>query len=301
MLKNVIDFVRSRTDLTRDNALREINFAWKELWNSDDLPNSVFELSVTPLDDNARISLPHYVGEIRGAKQSTWGRERVILHTPRPWYQDDVYAQSPFVWRILGTSPLLTSVTNASTVTLTFDKPVTERTIITLLGPNDNGGTVRDQITFEIADTTHESTERFTDFQSITKDLLTPANLKVTDANNREIAIIPNDAYEAKNTIVQITDKCFKICNWCRCFDVLYKKTTPILFYDETAVPFEEVLMAKTLEWIALPKDGQEQKAAMFADKARNLLVQFNGNEVGVDHKLDVGRNRMPTLYHGYL
>jgi hypothetical protein len=59
--------------------------------------------------------------------------------------------------------------------------------------------------------------------------------------------------------------------------------------------------MAKTLEWISMPKDGQEQKTAMFADKARNLLTQFNGNDVGIDHKMDIARCKFPSLYFGHV
>ena len=301
MLKDVLDFVRARTDLAREDALREVNYAWKELWNADDLPNSVFEIAVAPVDNNARISLPWFVGDIRGVKMNTWGRERIHLQTPRPWYQDDTYAQSPYTWKILGTSPLVHAVSNASTLTLRFNEAVTARTTVSLLGPNDNGALVRDQVIFEIGDTEHESVQRYTDLSTITKDTITPANLTVFDANDTEIAIVPNDGFEAKNTIAQITDKCFKICNWCRCFDVLFKKVTPYLYYDETPVPFEEVLMAKTLEWITLPKDGQEEKAVMFGDKARNLLVQRNANETGVDKKLDVGRGHFASLYYGHI
>jgi len=301
MLKDVIDFIRSRTDLTRTDALREINFAWKEIWNSDDLPNSIFEISVAPIDNNARISLPYYVGEIRAVKQKTWGKERIHLNTPRPYYQDDSYFQSPYKWRILGTSPVLTSVVNTTTITLTFDQPVTAQVIVSLIGPNDRGAGVREQVTFEIGDTTHESVNRYSDFEAISKNTITDNDLRVLAADDSVLAIVPNNAFEAANTIVQITDDCFKICNFCRCFDILYKKPAPYLHYDETPVAYQEVLMAKTMEWIMLPKDGQEQKADLFAGKASAMLKGFHYNEQSVEKKLDVGRSHMETLYYGKL
>lgn len=297
MLKDIINFVRSRTDLNREGALREINYAWKEIWNSDDLPNSVFEISVRPLDDNARISLPWYVGEIRGAKQNTYGRERIVLNTPRPWYQDQQYYQSIFLWRLLGTTPLKQSITNASTLTLKFNDPVIETTTATLLGPDDNGTQVREQVVFKVGESEKETVKRFTDLDTAAKDILTPSDLRLIDANGIDIGFIPNSAFEAKNFVVQITDKAFKVCNFCRCFDILYKKACPYLFYDETPVPFEEVIMTKTMEWIMLPKEDQDKKAQLFSDKSRTLLTAYNHNEVSIEKRLDIGRSGFETQY----
>lgn len=300
MLKDVIDFVVARTQMNRVDALREINHAWREIWNSDDLPDSVFEITLTPVDNNSRISLPWYVGKLRGVKQNYgWGRTRVELNTPRPYYQDDVYIQSPFTWRVLGTTPLIRSIINATTVDLTFTEPVTEQVVATLIGPNDNGNQVRELITFPVGETTLRSVNRYKDLLTATKDTITNTDLIITDASSNELARVPNGEFEARNTIVQITDKCFAICNWCRCFDVLYKRATPYLYFDETPIPFQEVLMTKTMEWILLPKDGKEQQTIMHGTKSRELLSQFNADERGVAKKIDVGENNYLTRYWG--
>jgi hypothetical protein len=73
------------------------------------------------------------------------------------------------------------------------------------------------------------------------------------------------------------------------------------LYYDDTTILYEEVLMAKTLEWMTLPKDGQEKKATLYSEKAATLLAQFNTNEASTEKKLDVGQNLYTTLYRGYL
>ena len=296
MLKDVIDFVLSRTSLTRADALREINYAWREIYTTDDLPNSVFEITVEPIDNNARISLPWFVGEIRGVKLN---RFRVLLNTPRPWYQDSEYAQSPYIWRLLGTSPLTKTIVNATTLDLTFTEPVTAQVVVTLIGPNDNGTQVKEQITFAIGDTIKRTTQRFVDLVAATKDIITATDLLIINSINEEIGKVPNSAYEAKNQVIQITDKCFVVCSFCRCFDILYKRVTPVLVHDETPVPFEEVLMAKTMEWIMLPKDGQENKAVMFGTKSRELLTQYNSNERSTEHKLDIATSKFETRYYG--
>lgn len=301
MLKDVVDFVLSRTGFpTREQALREINFAWVEIWNSDDLPNSLFEMSVQPFDNTARISLPHFVGQLRGVKLNA-GRIRVDLMTPRPYYQDDTYFQSPYVWRILGVSPIATAITNATTLNLSISEAEDIAFTATLIGPTDNAAEDSETVTFEIGDTEKQTVKRFTDLTSVTKSALTKSNLVIQGANDEEFGFVANNEYEARNTIVQITDKCFKICNNCRCFDVLFKKPAPILYNENAVIPFEEVLMTKTLEWIALPKDGQEQKAILFGEKAKTLLTGFNNDGGSVEKRMDLGRNKFTTRYYGHL
>lgn len=302
MLKDVIDFVISRTNMTRADALREINYAWDEIWNSDDLPDSLFEITLTPANNNALLSLPWYVGKLRGVKQNFGvARNRIELNTPRPYYQDETYAQSPFVWRVLGTSPLVKTITNATTIDLTFTEPVTEVVTATLIGPNDNGSNVREQLVFDVGDTTKRSESRFVDLTSVAKDIITDTDMEVLDANAARLAFVPNSAFDARNTIAQVTDKCFKVCNWCRCFDILYKKATPYLYFDETPVPMQGVLMTKTMEWILLPKDGKKEQTIMHGTKARELLTQFNADERGVAKRMDVGDSPFVTSYSGKL
>lgn len=302
MLKDVLDFIMSRTQLPRETALREINYAWKELWETDDLPNSLFEVTVQPVDSNAIISLPYYIGMIRGVKQNVVGRERIALNTPRPYYQDETYALMPWRWRILGTSPVNKSILNATTVDLTFDQPCTEQVTVTLMGPDDRGEEVREQIVFEVGDTSKESTKRYSDFSQISKDIYTSNNLRVIDAAGEEIGFVPNAAYEARYTVVQITDQCNRVQNWCRCFDILYKKVCPRLYFDEQPVSgLENVLMTKTLEWITMPKEGELELAGAYGEKARTLLTAANNNEQSIEHKMDIAHTKYETRYWGYL
>lgn len=300
MLKTVIDFITSRTALNRADALREINYAWKEIWSSDDMPDSLFEVTVLVDVATSRVSLPWYVGEIRGVRMNTFG-PRVVLNTPRPAYQDESYILSPYTWRILGSSPLNSSITNATTLDVSFVEPVSETVIVSLIGPNDNGTDVREQLTFKAGEKIHRSIQRFTDLSALTKDKITQTDMVVVNLDGTTIASVPNSQFEARVKVVQITDKNFIVCNNCRCYDILYKKVTPYLYFDETYVPFEESLMAKTMEWILLPKDGQNDKANAFGEKARNLLVQFNGNERSTEHKMDLGVNKFNSNYRGLI
>lgn len=288
-LKTVIDFVASRTDLTnRADLLREINFAWDEIWNSDDLPNSLFEITMKAADDDsARITLPFFVGKIRAVKSNN--RERVTLNTPRPYYHDETYTQSPFTHRILGVSPLSKSITNATRLKFTIPVANPAQFKVTVIGPDDNAAEVRDQIIFPVGSKEVWTTRQYTDSNSITKDILTDWNVRILGANGEDFGVIPNLDFAARNTVVQISDKCNKCCTSCYCFDVLYKKTTPVLYYDEQMVPYPDVLMVKTLEWITLPKDGQERKAVLYSDKTKQLRGNFNKDDGGITHVLDVG------------
>lgn len=300
MLKDVIAFVKSRSGETdRDTILREINFAWNEIWTADDLPNSLFEITVEPLDNLARISLPWFVGTIRGVKQG-FGRTRIHLNTPRPYYQDAEYGQSPWTWRILGSNSLKTTITNATTLTLTIDQAEASAFSVTLIGPTDLAQEHREVITFAAGEVSKETSARFTDC-SISKSRITLVNVDIKDSLGNVLGFIPNNAFKANNTVIQIVDKCFTPCNTCMCFDILYKLATPYLSFDETPVPFKEVLMAKTLEWMSLPKENGQQTAMLFSEKAKTLLGQGNNNNNSVEKRVDLGLSLFETQYQGSL
>lgn len=302
MLRDVIAFVQSRADLTRDAALREINFAWKEIWASQDLPNSLFELTAVPDANSQRISLPYYVGTIRGVKANC-SRRSVALNTPRPAYQEQAYFQSPYVWAILGKSSFNKTITNATTLSISIAKAETARFTVSLTGPTDNATETREQIIFDIGDTEHETTNRFTDAY-ISKDAITTSNVVIKDYNDVELGIVPNGAFDGLNTVIQVLDKCSGLCcaqSVCNCFDVLYKLTCPYLYYDETFVAQQETLMAKTLEWITLPKEGGEAKAKVFAEKASQLAANSNSEDISIEHKMDFAVSPFSTQYRGLI
>src|SRR5579862_2234990 len=291
ILKDVLDFVAARTDLvSRDDLLREVNNAWFEIWNSEDLPNSVFEISLKPVDNTARITLPYFIDVVRGVKANI-GRPRVDLNTPRPYYQDESYYQSPYTWRILGQSPLTNSILNATQLRVSIPYKATKQFKVTISGPYDTATNVREQLTFSIGTQEVWTTRRFIDATSIVKDTLLDFNVSISGANGEDYGIIPNLFYEARNTVVQITDKCLQCCTNCRCYDVLYKTPAPVLYYDEQSIPFPQVLMNKTLEYIAMPKDGQEKRTAMYAAKADALSQNYNNNDRSVEKHMDLGRN----------
>lgn len=302
MLKDVIAFVSSRSgESNRDILLREINFAWTEYWNSTDLENSLFEVTVQPATSLARVTVPYYVDKIRAVKHN-YGGARVQLNTPRPYYQDQTFAQSPWTWRILGVTPLKQSITNATQLSVSIPEAETARFVVTLQGPTDNSSSDREQLTFDIGDITQSTTKNFTDLVSITKNLVTSQDVSVTAADGTDLATIPNRLFQAKNTVLQIVDKYSQPCTTSLCFDILYKAPCPYLYYDEDVIPMEEVLMSKTLEWMTMPKEGQEAVTAGYASKASSLLVQFNTSEArGIEHRLDLGQNPYTTQYRGHL
>lgn len=305
MLRDVIEYVKSRAGIpNRDVALREINFAWKELWNIDDLPGSIMEISAQPETTSGRFTLPPFVGKVRAVKSNS-SRLRVFLLTPRSQFQAAEYIQSPYSWIELGTHPLYQTVTNATTLDFSITEAEDIQFAVTIIGPTDRASEDREQITFPIGTLSVQSTKRFTDVRSISKEIFTKSDVLIYDSTETEIGMIPNNAYEGRNTIIQVTDRCTsQLCTECKCYDILYKSPVPILYYDEQSIPggYDEALMTKTLEWIMLPKEGQDQKAILYGEKSK-ALMQFNNEESGVGktQKVDLTGNRFCTQYYGYL
>jgi hypothetical protein len=301
MLKDVIDFVMSRAGIAdRAQALREINFAWVDLWNSSDLPNSVFELTAKPEDSTAIISLPWYVGTIRGVRLSA-SKVRVHVFDQRPFYQDNKFYQNTLEWKILGVSPTRSHVINATTLDLSIDIAEAEEFHVYLKGATDSASDDLEIVTFQPGDVTKATVKRMTQFTSITKDLITKSDVAIVGANEEDLGIIANCEYEARNQVIQITDKCVIESNFCRCFDILYKRPAPLLIHEYTSTPYDSVLMTKTMEWITLPKEGQEEKAALYGIKSASLQTNFNNDKGSIEKKLDLPTNRYCSSYNGYL
>ncbi len=301
MLKNVVDFVMSRAGFARrEDALREINFAWCDLWNSSDLPNSVFEVTVKPEGEDAIISLPWYVGTIRGVRLNA-SKVRVHLFDPRPFYQDNKFYQNTLEWKLLGINPLKTHIINATTIDLSIEIAEEQEFKVYLTGANDNASSDTEVVTFQAGELEKSTIKRCTQYTSIVKDLLTKSDVTITGANDEDLGIIANCEYEARNQIIQITDKCVNESNFCRCFDVVFKRPAPILTNEYTTTPYDEVLMTKTMEWITLPKEGQEQKAILYGTKSASLQTNYNNDKSSVERRLDLPMNRFCSNYNGYL
>lgn len=299
MLKTVIDFIVSRTGLARDKALTEINLAWVDLWNGSDFPDSCYEITVKPEDPTPRMSLPWYVGTIRGVK---WrNMERVQLLTPRPWYQDHKYYQHSYTWKVLGRSPLSIPIINAGKLSFEMPYPEDFQFTINVEGPTDHSSRDFESIIMPTGETRVTSVKRFTDARGIVKSALTTNDIKVLDNNNDELGLLPNCEYEARNIIVQVTDDCMRDITPCKCFDVLYKMPAPLLVNEYSTVDQPEALMNKTLEWIMISKPDMAQTTMLVGQKAAELLANSNNNDSSVTKKLDVATNRFSTRYHGYL
>jgi hypothetical protein len=191
----------------------------------------------------------------------------------------------------MGTSPLAVSITNSTQISIVLPQKADAQFSVTLIGPTDMARMTREVLTFNIGDTAQLSVNNFSDLVSITKDAITTNDVAIVGANNEVYGLIPNMYFEARNTIAQITDKCLSCCNNCRCFDVLYKIPPPILYFDEQVVEFPQVIMAKTLENIAMPKVAPEQQVLMYAKKANDVSANYNNNDNSVAKQMDLGRN----------
>ncbi len=300
MLNDVLKLVQSRTGLNDVDALREVNFAWRELWDMDDLPGSLWEVSISPENQvPPRMSLPWYIGQIRGVKMN-WQRERMTLNTPHVYYQNNEYYQSPFTWRILGKSPLMRSITNATRLDLTLGQNESAIVSVTIIGPTDTAAQTTETIVFPIGTRTKSTVNNFVDINSITKSTITANDISVKDSLGQEIAILPNSEYEASNTIVQILDKCMGTCFTCGCFDIFYKLPLPILYNVNQLIPNESALVHKTLELITLNKPDQMPLAAAYHQKADGMLANANANAAwGISMPLDLGNSPFNTKYYG--
>ncbi len=305
MLKNVLDYVMERSSIKdRAVALREVNMAWQEVWLTGDIPGSIQEDTFKPEDNTSnRITLPPKIWHILGIKNAT-NVERVTIKTPRSTYQQSAYWQSPYTHVVLGTTPLLRSIENATTLKYDFTEAEEEPVIVTTIGPTDNAQVDREQLTLTPGQKSLTSKKRFQDVQSFTKNKLTKTDLKITGMNGEEYCTIPNNEYEVLSTVVEIQDKRDIVFQPWRFFDILYKIKPPILVYDEQTLPigYDQILGDKTVELILMPQDNKDNAIARFAARSDDLKsINNQQNAQGAVQKMDMGPNRFHSKIYGYL
>ena len=149
------------------------------------------------------------------------------------------------------------------------------------------------------------SVNGYEDFCSITKLVGTSSNVVVTDTENNELAMIPNHQYDARNTIIQIQDKCYNYLGCCmlqcRCLDVLYKPrfTGWTTFSSPVESAMSLALLNKALE---IAKMRASDDPSIFADKATAIYVGADNNySAGKSLRLQYRRGPFTSHYGGYL
>lgn len=271
-----------------------INQAATEVYETKDLPISLKELYLRA-NSNKELALPSFIGELR-AIRSTLRDDAWELHDIRPRYQAQDWNNEWKNWRIKGYSPYQTEITNSAPGVITYPEIDTELKV-SIVGETANSNRAIDVITMDA--TSKNWIKTFTEFTAIRKNKITDFNVTLTDADGNELAVIFADQLESRYIIVDIS----KYPNLKRCSDgnyimeVLYKPRLPRLEKDEDSFPvdgFDDVIVLKTKQLIAEDLPGQEQRAVLMHEKAKEQISKKTIDKTGtLQTRMRFTRNKL--------
>jgi hypothetical protein len=219
------------------------NRAGKLLFDGYDLPGTVIEQFFCYDTTQHVISLPWYVGSVRGIRLSKSSR-KVALNDMRPRYNVSPWTQPLFKFRQLAPSPLSTGLTQSGTLTFVLSAAETFPVNITVIGQTATASRVVEILTFNVGDTSKTTVNQWSQeapfgITALKKDVLTSSDVQVLQtADSLVVGTIANTQLEAQNIRVQVLDwNLTQSWNsgYDDCLEVLYKKRyTPFVSIDDS-------------------------------------------------------------------
>ena len=289
-LKNIRASIAADTGYHPDSSVEDkqyldaqINNVVENLYNAQDLPNSLFEI-ITFYDQDAKlVSLPSYVGHIRGARyyDSPYG---ITLRDIRPRYATDSYTIQLADFREVGVSSLAIQPDEWSI--LTFSLPegeVAEKDIvIAIVGETSVASRIEEQVTIPEGSRSVSSINNWKEAPSvIRKNDTNNHDITVTDINGEELAIIPNHMLASTYSIWQFRDDNLLGQISTNSIEVLYKeKLRPLVNdYDEFLLSkYDDIIAWQFLELYYSKQEGKKELADQARDQWTVGLVDVNRN-----------------------
>jgi len=283
----------------RDWLLEKVNQAAFELWKSDDLTHSVLEQVFEFDTENSQLTLPHYVGEVRGLREYNSG-VAITLKDMRPRYNHYAWnSVGQWKYRVRGISPILRDLENSAPLTVTLVKPELIAVNVTITGATEFSARLSETVTIAAGATSGNTVANFFPssvapqaISEIKKDIVTKHNVEITDADGELIAVIPSNELSTRYTLVEIGDKFF---NWSvnhNCVEVLFKLNYRPFVVDTDEYPvsgYDDTIMWKVLENNAT----KIEDAIAFRKKASSLKSDLaTDTEVSLDQDIKFGNSR---------
>lgn len=213
----------------RSTILRYVNAAAKEIYDSHDLPNSLFERDFSVDTTNQMITVPWYAKEIRGVRRKEYLTKQQIVDT-RPRYNKMPWIMPYNQWRLVAETPLEQHITQAGRLVVTLAEAEDTALNVTIVGQTTTSHIYTETLTFAPGETEKTTIKQYTQptptgIKSILKSRATIYDVTVTqEADDRQIATIPNVLQRASNTLVMLRDEIsVSPGGVCDCYEILFK------------------------------------------------------------------------------
>jgi hypothetical protein len=302
------------SDTERAWIVEKINDAAREIYESDDIPGCLRELTFN-IDDEAQesslVSLPGYIDKIRGLRWTSVQGGKIPQNDMRPRYHlGKGWGANAFSLpfrTIREVYPLKRDISNASI--LTFTIPVAEATdiTITIVGRTNNSDRFSETVVIPAGDLTVDTVGNYEEVHSILKAEANLYNITITDVEDNNLGVINNGDLSPAYKILELIDgNLGPQVNYGgqTAIDILYKtRFTPFVnLADEFPCPnCDRILFYKFAEYYLAQQPGRLTDAMAASAKADILRGNLNvDNSEGKELELQFGRNGLLEAQNPY-
>ena len=275
-LRQEVSLDSGTTGDPRTYCLSEANRAAKELWETNDLVFALREQYFKLANDDVQVTLPYYVGHIRGARRPCFSQQHPVeLNDMGPRYHYNAWGGvSTMQWRIKHTTPLLRPITSAGPLTIKVSKVQTSDVVFTVQGTTPYSQRTVTEVTLPTGDKVVNLDTVYTDITSISKNAVTTCDAVVySQIDDLPISAIPSHLTKARYLILNVYEDC---CGEWRTpqyntfnVEVLYKPLFFPFYFDGDefqAEGYDEAVVQKVLA-------NQERDP----EKKREILKSLGG------------------------
>jgi len=302
MLADLQDSIK---EADRDTLLRYLNRAYKEIYDTYDLPGSVTDEFFSIDGADGQIVLPEYVDQIRGAGAEC-ARVPLSIADFRSGYRVTPQFQQPYEWRVRRTVPLSSQMDATDQIRVVLLDAETETVNVYITGQTSTSSKHTETLTFTPGETEIITTAQWVAdnpyaLTSITKDKPTKHDIKFyVNSTGTEIATLRNRYLSTQYVLIQVTDQSPSPVftapfNGAK---IVYKLQLSALYYDTDEIIYpkvEDAIVWKARElWFGSQETQEAQSAAQFAYSKCQALINtiVINQESESEKKVTYGRNQ---------
>lgn len=296
------DKLNRDTGLPNPAALNIINRGAKDLYNqleSDAMMREVI-LIVT---SNLQVSLPAFIGEVRGLREYNWGTTIPINEIGVPRFSSDTWKYKWRNWTYVGKRALASNINNASQ--LVFISPVVTSSSyvsIRIVGKTDASNRVEETLILNA--TTKNSVNSYSDVEVIACFEARTYDIEVQDIDGNTLAVLYNNESKTQYNIYDISQYAWiaQVGDGITTLvEVLYK----VKFYkfknlaDEFAADgYDDAIAYKGISLWCQGKSDKEQDAALYQGLATAVANgAISSDERGQTLKLQQAPNTTYRIF----
>lgn len=282
----------------RSVLLRFANEAAEELYDQFD-PSGCLMEEAFKVNGDQTISMPEYVGEIRGVREcASWLSWHI--NQMRPRYNQYNWKDCWRNIRLKNRQCLAATVTNTSVGVITVAAVENPPVVVTVSGSTETAMNVSETVTMDSL--TKQTINQYTDYNLFKKDRVNEQNVTLTDVDGKFMAMIRNDMLESSYQIYDVS-----MCPWTQqnsstqdhYLEILFKKALPWFSEDADQFPaqkYDNVWVNKILQLWAEEQGNVQQALAWDSKATRSAARKKENQNASAEDKVSVVANPHDSL-----